>query len=91
MDAEVVRRVIAAYREKFAELQIEKSPFPRGQFPQEPAERLGHCFWMLDEIERYLGEDRIEKAMRWLGFVQGCLWSHGIFSVDDFKSHNHGE
>ena len=81
MDAEAVRLVIAAYREKFAELQIEKSPFPRGQFPQEPAERL----------ERYLGEDRIEKAMRWLGFVQGCLWSHGIFSVDDFKSHNHGE
>lgn len=31
---------------------------------------------------------RAEKAMRWLGFIQGVLWSAGDFNVDDLKTHS---
>lgn len=31
---------------------------------------------------------KIEKAMRWLGFVQGCLVSRGIFDLEDVKGHS---
>lgn len=42
---------------------------------------LNHCRWMLNEIPNFLPEDpwkqNLEKANRWLGFVQGILWTHG--------------
>lgn len=28
---------------------------------------------------------RREKAMRWLGFIQGVLWTMGIFTLDELK------
>lgn len=30
----------------------------------------------------------IEKAMRWLGFIQGVLCERGIFEIEDLKNHN---
>lgn len=33
-------------------------------------------------------EGRIEKAFRWLGFVQGCLWATGQYTLDELKNHN---
>jgi len=33
----------------------------------------------------------IEKAMRWLGFVQGVLWLHGDFTLDQMREHNRCE
>lgn len=39
---------------------------------------LNHCRWMLNEIPEILTNyNKMEKANRWLGFVQGILWSHG--------------
>jgi len=29
-----------------------------------------------------------EKLMRWLGFMQGALWSRGYYSLDDFRKMN---
>ena len=43
---------------------------------------------MLDEMETFLKENRKEELMRWLGFVQGCLWTLGIYTLDDLKNHN---
>lgn len=28
------------------------------------------------------------KLNRWLGFMQGVLWAHGIYSLDDLRTHN---
>ena len=38
-----------------------------------------HLAWMLNELA--MMEDR-EKAMRWLGFVQGVIISNGLTTVD---------
>jgi hypothetical protein len=31
--------------------------------------------------------DAILKASRWLGFIQGVLWSFGVFTIDDLMRH----
>jgi len=47
-----------------------------------------------DLCKRALGQvgildvGRIEKAMRWIGFIQGVLWSLGDFTVDELRSHS---
>ena len=48
---------------------------------------LRHLLFMCGEIRVMLEEDRREKVMRWLGFLQGALWSSGI-PLDTFKNQN---
>lgn len=47
-----------------------------------------HALWMCAEIPRLLDENKIEKVMRWLGFVQGILWCNGLVSIDELCSDN---
>jgi len=48
-----------------------------------------HCFWMLFQISDMLNDDPdMEKVMRWLGFVQGCLWCRNYYSIEELKEHN---
>ena len=44
---------------------------------------LDHIKFMLDNLP----ED-MEKANRWLGFIQGVLWTRGIYTIDDMREHN---
>jgi hypothetical protein len=49
---------------------------------------LAHCLEMIPEIRGFLKQGRMEKTFRWLGFLQGVLWTAGIFSIDELKNHN---
>jgi hypothetical protein len=49
---------------------------------------LEHCHGMLDKILESVSEKRIEKAFRWLGFVQGVLWTSRVYPLTDLKNHN---
>jgi len=91
MNAEGVRKAVEIYRRKFAELKIEPVHFPGNHFSCTSEERLAHCSEVLDEIKRSLNGNGVENAIRWLGFVQGCLWSAGIYTVDDLQSHGRDE
>jgi len=45
---------------------------------------------MLDQIAEFMGAmpPRREKAMRWLGFVQGYLWTATYCTIEDLKKAN---
>jgi hypothetical protein len=44
---------------------------------------------VLTEIRQRWPEDGSEnKAMRWLGFMQGALYSDGEFDLDELKEHS---
>ena len=45
----------------------------------------GHAAWMCDEAAKFVDEGRMEKAMRWLGFINAVLWITGLRSLDDIK------
>jgi hypothetical protein len=49
--------------------------------------RLRHIAWMCKEVRAFVTQGRREKAMRWLGFIQGVIWSTGLFSLDQIKNH----
>ncbi len=50
-----------------------------------------HCKWMLGEMRGFIREGRLDKAQRWLGFIQGALWARGEKSIDDFKEMNRAD
>lgn len=60
----------------------------RGDLDGAEAESISHLLYMLDEIPKFVAEDRREKAMRWIGFVQGvvCVW-YGV-PVEELKEMN---
>ena len=55
------------------------------------AERLGYLRHMCRQVQSWdldnLEEDWV-KANRWLGFIQGVLWEHHIFTIDNMRDHN---
>ncbi len=51
-------------------------------------ERVEHLLYMCVEAKRLVADGRTEKAMRWLGFIQGSLWGMGLTSVDAMKQIN---
>lgn len=83
-----IREVLAIYRKKFEDLGIPKRQFPHDSLPVSNNEFLSHCYGMLDEMEVFLQEGRIEKVFRWLGFIQGCLWKSGVYTIGEMKDHN---
>ncbi len=91
MDTQDMQRVIALYREEFDRLGVKKKDFPHFEKLIEPWRGLEHCYAMLDKMERFLEEGEIEKAFRWLGFIQGYLWSCGIYRLDELMKHNKNE
>jgi len=54
----------------------------------ENTESLSHIRWMLNEIPNQLKENKIEKANRWLGFIQGVLWVRKISTIHELKDDN---
>jgi hypothetical protein len=49
---------------------------------------LEHIAWMCDEVAfqptmKFDGSP--DKANRWLGFVQGVLWSQGLRTIDQLR------
>ncbi len=51
-------------------------------------EIIAHMRYMIAEIPKLLEADKIEKAMRWLGFVQGVMWSLGIYNLETLRDDN---
>lgn len=47
-----------------------------------------HVHYVLTMLTRMKCFDDVEKAFRWLGFVQGVLWTKGIYTIDEMRDHN---
>lgn len=47
-----------------------------------------HLLWMCCNATLFASEGRIEKAMRWLGFIQGAFWQMGLRTVEQMKLDN---
>ena len=88
MTSDKVREVLATYRKKFEELDVPKKQFPHSSLPKSDNDFLAHCHGMLDEMEIFVQECRMDKVFRWLGFIQGCLWRIGVYTVEEMKNHN---
>jgi hypothetical protein len=88
MKPEKVRKVIAKYRAMFEEKGIGKIDYPHDEMLDTQEHGLEHCHGMLDKMEQFIVEDRMDKVYRWLGFIQGVLWSFKIYVLEDMKQDN---
>lgn len=43
---------------------------------------------VIDMYSRFPDDGSQNKAMRWLGFLQGCAYALGAFSLDELKEHS---
>ena|ERR1051325_1061675 len=89
MTKEKCMQVLAMYKR----LLIEKDIPPEGAIHEIPCPTLKenvfmHLHSMIYEMEGFLEEGRTEKFMRWLGFIQGCFWTSGKFTLEELMNHN---
>jgi hypothetical protein len=91
MNAAQLQKVIAKYRDKFKELGIEKIDYPHAILLDSQKHGLEHCHGMLDQMEVFIDQGRLEKVFRWLGFIQCMLWSARVYVMNDLKDHNRSE
>ncbi len=88
MTPEKVLQVIETYRQLFIERGIGKTDYPHDEFLEHVEVGLDHCHGMLDNMVDFVREGRMEKVFRWLGFIQGVLWSNRVYTLTDLKNHN---
>ena len=88
MKSEKVRQVISLYRSKFIELDVEQKDYSHDDVLVCTNDALPHCYGMLDKMEGFIDEGRLDKVYRWLGFVQGVLWAEGIYTLTELMNHN---
>lgn len=50
--------------------------------------RARHLLYMVDECKKFLKNSQREKVMRWLGFIQGTLWTMGLSNIETLKEAN---
>ena len=79
------------YKQKLKELGITPEEVPHNEIIFVGSRSLGHVYTMLEKMIVFAEEGKDGKAYRWLGFVQGVLWSDGIYSIDDMREHNTSE
>lgn len=53
-----------------------------------PVDAVAHATWMISQTLQFLDEGKIDKAMRWLGFIQGVLWTTGRCTIEELKEMN---
>lgn len=68
------------------EMPEEMKMLPVHMVPKEV--RLSHIAHMCETAIDFVHEGRIEKAMRWLGFIQGSLYELGTYTINDLKDHS---
>lgn len=88
MTAEQILRVIGIYRDFFIREDIRPIDFPHDEILHNDRIGLAHCHGMLDKMVGFVQEGRLEKAQRWIGFIQGCLWMSHRFTLEALKDHS---
>lgn len=44
---------------------------------------LGHLLWMCEHCIEHIDSMPVDKYSRWLGYIQGCLITHGLTTVQE--------
>ena len=52
------------------------------------SDRGSHFLFMCDMVVEFVDKGEVDKAMRWLGFLQGALWSRGYYTLTELKDHS---
>jgi hypothetical protein len=82
--------VLRLYDDKFAKWEPEQCPKDHAA-PVGMGRGVKHARWMMQEMMERIEKDNESspgQADRWVGFIQGVLWVHGLYSISDMAAHN---
>lgn len=85
MTGEKVKEVLDKYESR---LQVNGFKPIRGADKAHLFDRINHLTWMCIEARSFVDQGRLEKAMRWLGFIQGAFWAFCLDTVENMKLDN---
>jgi hypothetical protein len=88
MTKEQVQKVLGQYEKQLRELGYKPNRTTDSDIAGH-AIRTEHILWMCVEAQDViLKADKLDKAMRWLGFVQCGLWLLGFRTIEEMKHDN---
>ncbi len=97
MTGEKVKEVFQLYLDRLNHMP-EAARLPPKQMPESSTHTflkdisfqtiLAHLKFVCEEGQRFIDAGHIEKAMRWLGFIQGVLWTMDVFTLEALKNHS---
>ncbi len=98
MEPEQVLEVIKLYRDVLGFAGGEAKEADYEEYPTE-WEQTCHLINMCDRMEEMVtkmlaprydpdNDAEWEKLNRWLGFIQGVLWSQGVYKLSEMRDHN---
>lgn len=95
MTKDEVRTLLDQYEQRLSSARIAPADWPHGLLLTlaDKASALAHVRSMLPKMRAFLDSDtpkHWDKVMRWLGFLQGVLWTFGWYTLEELKSHNRG-
>ena len=87
MSPEQIQELLAAYQEQLLVEDANRSD----QHLLNPShyQALQHVHWMVNEVMKTKNMPE-QKINRWLGFIQGVLWSTGKYNIYEMRHHNLG-
>lgn len=88
MTGEKILTVVDNYLKFLSELGYKPKAYPHESIVITNKQKLNHAMHMLEQIKKFIEENRRDKAFRWLGFVQSILWTEGLYKLEDLKNHN---
>jgi hypothetical protein len=88
MSSEKIAEALAFYKKHFENFKIAIKQHLDDLVAISNEDVLAHCHWMVVSAEGFLAQGRREKAMRWLCFVQGCLFTLSHYYINEMKNHN---
>lgn len=83
---EKILELIVKYREDLERMDAE--PILTDENCQNQQQATDHAFAILNQIEDLTEKNQIEKAYRWLGFVQAILFVNGKYSFKEINQHH---
>ena len=91
MNSAKVIEVAETYLALFAEKKTVPKCFDSDAYFPSYEQKLSHLAWMCSEIKKFAEtkqQKELEKAFRWLGFVQGVLWDLQWRSIGAMRTDN---
>lgn len=86
MSSEHLKEVLTLYLERWGKIYPPKRMDTEAFFGDRNTV-MSHIMWMCLRAQQCLGSGDLEKASRWLGFIQGVLFCVGHYSIDEIQAH----
>jgi hypothetical protein len=87
MTNDKANEVLAAHAKHLKEAGFHARRFDAQGMMPSAGEAQRHMLWMAEEAFSFPPE-KVEKKMRWLGFIQGVAWYVNGVPIDELKKQN---